>query len=110
MGAAAAMIIIKRRELEVVQDFRDKGAVSPATAKSLEEIGYHDGWPVWPLARLRRRAVIREVSPGMFYLDEEVWTAMLNLRRRLAFMMVALTVLALIGWYLNAGHRGAPLT
>ena len=34
--------------------------------------------------RLHDRAVIREAAPGVYYLDEEVWTAVRRTRRRVA--------------------------
>ena len=108
MGAPAAAIIIHRKENQLVAHFRAAGALSPDTAKTLSELQVepHD----FALGRLHRRAVLREVHPGEYYLDEEVWRAVRNTRRRLAAVIVALIIIGLIWLYLTNGARGAPLT
>ena len=90
MGAPAIAAVIIRREREVVDLFRAAGATSPAGAKSLDEVGVYEAWP---LSRLRRRAIVREASPGRYYLDEEVWTAMRGMRQRIVLTFVGLAVL-----------------
>jgi hypothetical protein len=97
MGAAVAAVIL-RKERELVDLFRSAGATSPATALSLNDVGVEEAWP---LARLRRRAIVREASPGKFYLDEEVWTAMRGLRQRIIFMLLG--VVALVGFLVWIG-------
>lgn len=94
MGAPAIAAVIRRREREVVDDFRRGGATSPTTAKSLAELGLTDSWPV---RRLQRRAVIREPEPGIMYLDEEVWAAVRRTRRRVALTFGAVMLLLVIG-------------
>ncbi|HEY4956103.1 MAG TPA: hypothetical protein VII02_14585 [Gemmatimonadaceae bacterium] len=94
MGAPAIAAVIRRREREVVDDFRRTGTTSPTTAKSLQEIGLNDSWPV---RRLRRRAVIREPEPGILYLDEEVWSAVRRTRHRFALIFGTVLVLLTIG-------------
>ena len=94
MGAPAIAAVIRRREREVVDDFRRTGATSPTTAKSLQDIGLSDSWPV---RRLQRRAVIREPEPGIMYLDEEVWTAVRRTRHRVALLFGSVLILLLIG-------------
>lgn len=108
MGAPAIAIIIRKKENDLVDYFRDSGAVSPDTARSLTELQVAPD--DFALRRLHRRAVIREVHPGEFYLDEEVWIAVRNTRRRVAFLLVALIVVGLIWAYLRNGANGAPLT
>lgn len=98
MGAPAVAAVILRREREVVDLFRDVGATSPGAARSLNEIGVEQAWP---LARLRRRAIIREAAPGRYYLDEEVWTAMRGIRRRMAAVILAL--IAVVGFLVWIG-------
>ena len=66
MGAPAIAAVIRRKEREVVDDFRRGGAISPTSATSLASLGLEDSWPV---RRLQRRAVIREPEPGVMYLD-----------------------------------------
>lgn len=94
MGAPAIAAVIRRKEREVVDDFRRCGATTPLTARSLADLGLEDSWPV---RRLQRRAVIREPEPGIMYLDEEVWTAVRATRRRVALMFGAVLLLLLIG-------------
>jgi len=93
MGAAAAIAILRRKEREVVDDFRAAGALSPSTAQSFSAIGLGDSPAI---KRLHSRAVIREASPGLYYLDEEVWAAVRRSRQRLAVVILIL-VLALFG-------------
>lgn len=94
MGAPAIAAIIRRRENEVVDDFRAAGAISPATAQPYESPGMGDSLAV---TRLRDRAVIREASPGFYYLDEEVWAAVRRTRRRLAVVLISILALVLLG-------------
>ena len=98
MGAPAIAAVIRRKERLVVEDFRRAGAISPATAKSLADVGLEDSWPV---RRLQRRAVIREPEPGVMYLDEEVWQAVQRTRRRVA--VVFLTMLLLLAFGIAIG-------
>lgn len=93
MGGPAVVAILRMKEREVVDDFRAAGAVSPSTAQSYDAIGLGE---TLAMKRLHRRAVIREASPGLYYLDEEVWTAVRNTRRRLAIVML-IVVLSLLG-------------
>ncbi len=108
MGAPAVAIIIRKKENHLVQHMRDAGALSPDTAKSLRDL--HLDEDDFALRRLHRRAVVREVHPGEYYLDEEVWRAAMDTRRRLLSIVVVLIVLGLIWAYLTNGARGAPLT
>lgn len=94
MGAAAAVAIMRRREREVVDDFRAAGAISPATAQSYNAIGLGESMAI---RRLHDRAVIREATPGLWYLDEEVWTAVQRTRRRIAAVMLVLVVMIFTG-------------
>ena len=94
MGAPAIAAIIRRKEREVVDDFRRAGATSPSSAKSLADVGLEDTWPV---RRLQRRAVIREPEPGVMYLDEEVWQAVRRTRRRVALVLLAILALLAFG-------------
>jgi hypothetical protein len=98
MGAAAAVAIMRRREQEVVEDFRAAGAISPATAQSYTAIGLGESMA---LGRLNDRAVIRESAPGLWYLDEEVWTAVRRTRRRLALVMVSIVLMLFAGFALG---------
>jgi hypothetical protein len=94
MGGAAVIAIMRRREREVVDDFRAAGATSPGTAQSYTAVGIGESMA---LKRLHDRAVIREAAPGIYYLDEEVWTAVRRIRRRIAMVMLAIVILLFVG-------------
>ena len=94
MGAAAIVAVMRRREREVVDDFRAAGATSRETAQSYTAIGLGESLA---LRRLRERAVIREAAPGTYYLDEEVWTAVRRRRRRIATVLLVILALFLLG-------------
>jgi len=94
MSAPAIAAVIRRKEREVVDDFRRAGATSPTTAKSLADIGLGDSWPV---RRLQKRAVIRQPEPGIMYLDEEVWAAVRQTRRRVVLVFLAVVLIIVIG-------------
>src|SRR3954465_4648331 len=94
MGAAAVAAVIARREQEVIDDFRAAGATSPDRAQSYTAIGLGD---TLAIKRLRNRAVIREAAPGTYYLDEEVWAAVIRTRRRLVLTILSIIMLTLLG-------------
>ena len=89
MGAAAAVVIIKR-ERDLVEHFQRVGAVSPQTARTKDEIGV-DGGTAW--FRLVDDAVVRSADNGRFYIDVLTWQALERRRRRV--MTVALIVVVL---------------
>ena len=88
------MVSILRKERQVVRHFREAGATSPSSAKSLEEVPEADSFG---LHRLRRRAVIREAAPDRYYLDEEVWVALGRTRRRVSVAVLVLIVVLFVG-------------
>lgn len=94
----AIAAVIRRREREVVDDFRRGGATDPTSAKSLADLGLEDSWPV---RRLQRRAVIREPQPGVMYLDEEVWAAVRRTRRRVALTFIAVVLIIVIAVWIG---------
>ena len=98
MGAPAIAAVIRRKEREVVDDFRRGGATSPNNARSLADLGLEDSWPV---RRLQRRAVIREPQPGIMYLDEEVWQAVRRTRRRVALAFGVIILLLVFGIWIG---------
>lgn len=100
MGAAAAAVIIAK-EREIVEAFRDVGAVSPETALPLEQVGVDERIG---FRRLRQHEVVREAGPDRYYLDEGVWTAVRNTRRRVVFVLLA------VGALLAAGGATGILT
>lgn len=94
MGAVAAAAILRRREQEVIDDFRAAGATSPDRAQSYSAIGLGDSLAI---RRLHNRAVIREAAPGTYYLDEEVWTAVVRTRRRLVVTLLSIIAVLVLG-------------
>ena len=94
MGAAVAAAAMRRREQEVIDDFRAAGATSPDRAQSYTAIGLGD---TLALRRLRNRAVIREAAPGVYYLDEEVWAAVRRTRLRLLTVLIVILGILLLG-------------
>ena len=94
MGAPAVAAILRKREQEVIDDFRAAGATSPGRAQSYQAIGLGD---TLAIKRLRNRAVIREAAPGVYYLDEEVWSAVVRTRRRLVITLLSVIALVALG-------------
>jgi hypothetical protein len=94
MGAAVIAAAIRRREQQVIDDFRAAGATSPERAQSYTAIGLGESLA---LKRLHNRAVIREAAPGVYYLDEEVWAAVRRTRRRLVTVFILLLAIFLAG-------------
>ena len=90
MGAGAAAVIIAK-EKDLIAHFRLAGALNPATAKSVTELGV-DTRLAWNI--LERRGIIREAGHGLYYLDELAWVAHQKRRRRLVMtvLVIALTI------------------
>lgn len=93
MGAGAAAVILAK-ERHIVDRFRDVGVTSPGSARRLADVGVGEGIA---LRRLRRHEVIREASPEMFYLDEPVWNAVRNTRRRMLAVLLVIVVVIGVG-------------
>ena len=89
MGAAVAVIVRKQRE--IVEVFEGARATRPELARFPEELGI-DASHIFD--GLVRRAVLRPVGDGRYYVDEPSWMAMNNMRRRRA--VVLLIVLAAV--------------
>src|SRR3954468_7068400 len=98
MGAVVIAAAMRRREQEVIDDFRAAGATSPDRAQSYTAIGVGE---TLAIRRLRNRAVIREAAPGVYYLDEEVWAAVRRTRFRLLGVLVAILGVLLLGTLLG---------
>jgi hypothetical protein len=86
MTAPVAAIILHKEKI-AVEAFRRAGAVSPDRAISLAEVGASEGIA---FRKLRARAVLRETTPGRYYLDEPAWAAMRRLRHRMAIAAIAI--------------------
>ena len=93
MGAAAAVAVMRMKEREVRDDFIRAEATMPVSAKSLADIGIGESMAV---KRLMRRSIIREAAPGLFYFDEEVYTSVRAMRRRMALVMLVTLLLVFL--------------
>ena len=93
MTAAAAVVVMRRREREVREAFQAANATSAINAMSLESVGVEETMAV---RRLRRHSVIREASPGLFYFDEDVWQSLSGMRRRMAILLAGTIILVLL--------------
>jgi poly(3-hydroxybutyrate) depolymerase len=93
MGASAAVAIIIRKEKDLVAHFRAAGAISAATAKTPGDLGVHER-VAW--SRLASRAVVRQGTPGTYYLDEPSWEALRRTRRRMALVLLIVVLFVLI--------------
>lgn len=89
MGASAAAAVLIRKEQELVEHFKQAGAVSPSSARSSSDLGVHERL-AW--SRLASHEVIREAAPGTYYLDEPAWVALGQRRRRMAFILTIFVV------------------
>ena len=94
MGAPAVIAMMRLKERQVVDDFRAAGALTPATAQSYAAMGFGE---TMAIKRLHNSAVIREASPGLYYLDEEVWIAVRRNRQRRVVMILAVFALICLG-------------
>jgi hypothetical protein len=100
MGAAVAIILIKERH--VAEAFERAGITSAEKARAPEELGvgmHGIGW-----RRLVDRAIVRESSPGKWYLDLPSWVATRRLRRRRSLVVFVLVIVAAAFIILNRPH------
>lgn len=93
MGAAVAAAAVIRKEKELVAIFRERRALSPASAMTLADLGVHPrlAWTI-----LERHSVIREAQPGLYYLDEAAWAASIRARRRRAAVLAPAIILIVL--------------
>jgi len=107
MSTVIAVVLMKERKM--VARLRMAGAVNPAQARTLEELGIQRGII---LRRLRERAVIRDAGGERYYLDEPSWAAVQRSRRRaihITWVIALIIILAVLfarrpaAWGLGAG-------
>jgi len=102
MGAAGVAIILMK-ERHVAEAFERAGITSAEKARAPEElgVGMHGlGW-----RRLVDRAIVRESSPGKWYLDVPSWVATRRLRRRRSLVLFVLAIVAAAFIIFNRPHR-----
>ncbi|MBA2626738.1 MAG: hypothetical protein H0U85_01890 [Gemmatimonadales bacterium] len=93
MGAPFIAAAIRKAEDEVVDQLRAAGATSAANARPLPPLRrIAQG----RLDRLMSADVIRQVSPGQYYLDEPEYLAYRNRKRTIA-LTIAITAAVLGG-------------
>ncbi len=103
MGAAVAVLLIKERH--IVEAMQRIGVTSPARALSIEELadlGVDDHGVPWHA--LKSRVIVRQASPGKWYLDEEVWQARERRKHRIIFLVLAVLLIAAAVTMLSANR------
>ncbi len=85
MGASVAVVLLMK-ERRILDAFRRASSISPASARSMEDVGINDEGPV--MRRLRDREIVREGAPGTFYLDVPAWEALRKRRQRMMLVML----------------------
>ena len=97
MGAAAAIIV--RKEREIVSIFRAAGATRADAARRPEEL---DVERRVAFRLLVGHAVLRDVGDGRYFLDEPSWNAFRAMRRRILVILL-ISVLVVIGMLIANG-------
>jgi hypothetical protein len=100
MGAAVAVIVRKQRE--IVEVFEGARATAPDLARFPDELGIDESHIFHGLVR---RAVLRPVGDGRYYVDEPSWVAMRDMRRRRVLVMLIVVAALVVGLVLAAGTR-----
>ena len=103
MGGSVAAIVMIRKQEELVERFRAVGATTTTTAKSIDELGV-DTHLVWN--GMVRRSVVREASPGLFYLDALSWKAVKRRRSLMTAIAFAVLGIFLVVWLLAGSAAG----
>ena len=93
MTAPLVAAIIFRRERDLVDHFRQAGALTAETAQSSEALGVHERF-AWQ--RLVNRGVLRPAGSGAVYLDETAWEALRRNRRGRALVLGIVIIVILI--------------
>lgn len=99
MGAAVVAMAMAQ-ERRVVDAFERESVTSADRARALSELGIEPHGFGWRL--LVRQAIVRETSPGLYYLDLPSWRASIAMRRRRALILLA-TLAALAAWFALRG-------
>lgn len=99
MGAAVVAMAMAQ-ERRVVDAFERGGVTSPERARPLSDLGIEPRGFGWRM--LVRQAIVRETSPGLYYLDLESWRASIATRRRRALILV-IVVAVIAAWFMLRG-------
>ena len=82
---------VVRKQKQIVALFQAAGATNADRATTAATLGIHEGVA---FRILRRHAVLRDGDAGRVYLDESRWESHQKKRRRLAFIIPGLALLA----------------
>ena len=94
----SAFIVAKQNQY--LRRFQEAGAVSPETAKGLEQVGCRD---TRMFQRMVRREVIRQAMPGTYYLDVAGAQAFRQARRQRAWAaLVIVLIISVVLIYFTA--------
>ena len=94
-------------ERRIVRRLREEGAVSPGAAEPLDELR---GLQRRRLPRMIARGIVREASPGRYYLDEDAWDSYRSQQLRLALALAGVMLLVGLVMFALTGHaQGAPV-
>ena len=94
-GAVAAGIIARKRK-RIIRAFREHGATSPETARSLVEVGLTEGLLVHVM---KLRHVIVDVGGARFYLDTERERQVERTRRAtVTVLVIAVIIVVIVLW------------
>lgn len=93
MSAAGAIVV---RQNKYIRRFRNAEALSPETAKTLEELGIRESWT---FSRMVGRGVFIEAGEGRYYMDPIGEDQFLAGRwmRIIATVIIGLIIVLLIG-------------
>jgi hypothetical protein len=95
-------VAARNRFLAIQSAFERAGATDASSAKPLQEIGLEEDSVLRSMAD---RGLVREASPGRWYLDRDAAAEWLASRRRLAVLIAFLAMLVGAAmWFLQ--HRG----
>lgn len=93
MGASAAAAAILAKEKHIVAAFRSAQATSPEAAAAPGDLGVSERVA---FRRLREQGVLREARAALFYVDEARWAALEARRRKLAMIVLAILIVAIL--------------
>jgi len=99
MGAAVVAMAMAQ-ERRVVDAFEREGVTSAGRARPLSDLGIEPRGFGWRM--LVRQAIVRETSPGYYYLDLESWRASMAMRRRRALMLF-IVIAVIAAWFMLRG-------
>lgn len=86
--------VIVRRQNQFIHAFRRAGAVSPDTARGLDELSLRESWV---FRRMAARGVFVHADGGRWYISEPAAKAFVRRRR---VLMVSFVALAILIWVL----------